>query len=201
VELFGSGQGFLPWLDADRWVDPGDETSPRPPALEIQMAELETYIPLPQAAVQFGLAEKSLRRMVEDGIIRAIQLPGGEVAVSQEGAGEALSREEQAEQLAQALKAKYKHLQGQSVAVREAAREHDIPHQYLSRWAHRGVIKILGRGANRALLLDRADVAYAVEVYNMRQASGPTSRLFDEEGRPYVLKRPKLAQQRKGKRN
>ena len=49
------------------------------------MAELETYIPLPQAAVQYGLAEQSLRRMVEDGIIRAIQLPGGEIAVSQEG--------------------------------------------------------------------------------------------------------------------
>jgi predicted site-specific integrase-resolvase len=164
------------------------------------MAELETYIPLPQAAVRFGLAERALRRMVDNGIIRAIKLPDGEVAVSQAEANEALSREEEAERIAVELRARYRHLRGNQIGVREAGRTYDIPSRTLSRWAHRGIIRILGRGRNRSLLLDEADVAYAVEVYRTRQSNGPTSRVFDVDGRPYVLKHPELAQKRKGEK-
>ena len=45
---------------------------------------LPTYIPLHKAAVRYGVSETVLRRAVEDGIIRAVRLTGGEVLVIDE---------------------------------------------------------------------------------------------------------------------
>ena len=180
VELFG----FI-WTGAD--------------PEEIQMAELETYIPLSQAAVQFGLAERALRRMVENGIIRAVKLPDGEIAVSQGETGEVVSREERAEQIAEELRAKYEHLRGRRITVSDAERKYGVPNPTLSRWAKRGIIATLGHGRRRARFLDEADVAYAASVYQTRKTKGQTSgaRIFDDEGYPYVLKHPELAQKRR----
>ena len=113
----------------------------------------------------------------------------------------ASDREEKAEQLARELRAKFQHLRGQRISIGAAARKYGVAHQTLSRWAQKGIIAVLGKQGKKKML-DEADVAYAAEVYHTREAMGPTSgaKIFDEKGRPYVLRFPDLARYRRKKK-
>lgn len=78
---------------------------------------------------------------------------------------------------------KHAHLKGVKISVREASREFDIPAPTLSRWATRGIIKILER-TEREVYLDKADVAYSAEIYKERSGSGKW--IFNDDGTPYI---------------
>lgn len=59
-----------------------------------------------------------------------------------------------------------KFLEGKTIRVYDAAQKYGLPHQTLSNWAKRGMIRICGR-QNHTLELDEADVHLAVKTYTM----------------------------------
>ncbi len=139
-------------------------------------AELPEYIPLAQAARRYGIPEETLKRAVESGTIRAVQL-GEEVAVREGDVEKIIIRRED-----------FEHLRGKSIWVMEAARKYGVPNPTISNWAKRGFIRILGR-EGRKTLLDEADVAYCAAVYKAK--GGRRGKwIFDKHGKPYHRKSP-----------
>jgi hypothetical protein len=55
-------------------------------------------------------------------------------------------------------------LAGRAIRVSDAAEKYNTPHQTLSDWAERGLIRII-RQAPRLLELDEADVKLATQLY------------------------------------
>lgn len=77
-----------------------------------------------------------------------------------------------------------KHLAGTPIHMSEAARKYKIPHQTLSRYVKKMIIKTIGKNGNK-VLLDEAYVAYAKQVIKRRKA-GQGKWMFDENGMPYI---------------
>ena len=146
-----------------------------------------TFIPLADAARKYNISENVLTRLIQDGRIDAAQLPSGELLVSDETLNEK-SKEQLVEE-------KYGHLQGRSITVTEAAEKYDVVRNTLLNWVKYGHIAVLKPGYR--MELNEAEVAYCAEVYRKRTRSGFTTRIFDEDGLPYQLKHPDLAEYRR----
>jgi len=91
---------------------------------------LDHFLPLPEAARQFGLAEASLRALIEKGTIKAGRLPTGEIVVSAEDtqAQQPTPKEDLPEYK------KHAHLKGQAIWLSEAERIYKVSNQTISRW-------------------------------------------------------------------
>jgi hypothetical protein len=148
---------------------------------------IPTFIPLAEAARKYDLTEDVLTRLIQDGRIDAAQLPSGDLLVSDEGLNEKTKE--------QIVEEKYGHLQGQPITVTEAAEKYDIVRNTLLNWVKYGHITVLKPGYR--MELNEAEVAYCAEVYNKRTRSGFSTRIFDENGLPYQLKHPDLAEYRR----
>jgi predicted site-specific integrase-resolvase len=147
------------------------------------MAELPTYITLEEAARCYHLSQQMLTRAVENGIIRAVKVNGGIIAVAEGDVRVMSKREELWEQV--------KHLDGVPISVNDAAARYRLSTGSLTRWISAGYIRVLhpgdprgGRG--RKTLLNEADVAYAKLVAGERQ-SKPGRRVFTREFLPAFL--------------
>jgi predicted site-specific integrase-resolvase len=154
--------------------------------------KIPTYLPLAEAAEKFGLSKKVLTQMIQAGKIEAVQLPSGELLVAAENGN---GHEPQTKE--DIISVKFAHLRKQSITVTEAAEKYELPRSNILTWKLRGYISVLKEGYR--LELDEADVAYCAYIYDRRQKSGTVSgsRIFDEEGNPYELKYPDLAQKRR----
>jgi len=78
---------------------------------------------------------------------------------------------------------KHVHLRGQEIGINEASRKYDVHQPTITRWVKRGLIKRLGTGPNRMVLIDEADIAYCAEIYKNRPGQGRW--LFKKDGTPY----------------
>ncbi|WP_448334839.1 hypothetical protein [Bellilinea sp.] len=148
------------------------------------MATLPVFIPLSEAARKYGLDEDYLRQMVERGKIRAAMVAGEMVVSEDEVRGEAIEvKALRKEDLPEYQK--YAHLRGKPIWISKAARDYRVLQPTLSKWVKAGIIKIIGKEANR-ILIDEADVAYCAEVYRARGIPGRI--LFNSDGTPYSPK-------------
>ncbi len=155
------------------------------------MVALPIFLPLSEAARKYGLDEAHLRALVEKGKIRAGVLPDSdEVLVSEEEVrGEAIEQKDlRKEDLPEYQM--HAHLKGKAIWISEASRKYGILQPTLSKWVRAGIIRTLGREANR-LLIDEADVAYCAEIY--RKRGRPGRILFNRDGTPYKPKTGPLA--------
>jgi hypothetical protein len=150
-------------------------------------AKLEKLLPLPQAAQRLGLTLDALTRLVDSGTIKA-NVHRGVVLIPESEVKQTITREQFAE------------LKGTPITMAEASKKYSVPYSTLIGWVHNklGIITIIKSGYG--MQIDEADVAYCAAVYKAR---GRSSRLFDQAGRPYQLKRPEVAayRQRKAKKS
>lgn len=72
---------------------------------------IERAIPLPETAKRLGLSIQALTRLIKDGIIKAVELPDGEVVVSEQETDVSIKREDF-------------HLRGKPTTVSEAAEKY-----------------------------------------------------------------------------
>lgn len=140
------------------------------------VTDLPRYIPLSEAAERYGVSEEVLKRAIESGTIRAVQLDQ-EVAVAEGDVEKIVIR-----------KSDFEHLRGKPISITEAAEKYGIPHGTFSRWVKAGHISVIKR-IGRKVLLDEADVAYRAEIYK-RMGGGRGRRIFDADGKPYKIKYP-----------
>lgn len=137
------------------------------------------YLSLTEASHRYGIARNQLQRLIEAGTIRVAEIRG-EVIVSEEEVRGQIARKEDLPEYVQ-----FDHLKGVGIWISEASRKYDIPHPTLSRWKDKGLIRFLGREANK-IILDEQDVAYCAYIY--RQEGGQGRRIFADDGRPYINK-------------
>ena len=148
-----------------------------------------TYLPLSQAAKKYNISENVLTRMIQDGRIEGAQLPSGELLVSDDGLGQTKTKE-------QIIEENFAHLRGQAIAINEAAEKYNLQYMTIRRWIAHGYIEVIDDGY--PMKIDEADIAYCARIYQERGRRG--TRIFDENGNPYELKRPKLHEYRRKKR-
>ncbi|WP_322508299.1 hypothetical protein [Anaerolinea sp.] len=148
------------------------------------MVALPTFLPLSEAARKYGLDESHLRHLIEKGKIRAGVVAGEMVVSEDEVRGEAIQEKGlRKEDLPEYQK--HAHLKGKPIWISKAARDYQIPHPTILKWVRAGIIRTLGREANR-LLVDESDVAYCAEIY--RKRGKPGRILFNPDGTPYKPK-------------
>ena len=177
---------------------------------------LPAFLPLAEAALVTGLDVETLHNWISQGKVIAGTLPGGEIAVAvRDGKvvmlenglanGQATGNGEHEHEgdvfelnrrLAAIKREQFKHLEGQEIGLSEAAREFRVPYQVLQRWIKRGYIRVL-RIKGRQKFLDKGDVAFCVAIYKVRKNYGSRAPLLDEQGQPYLIKHPALAQARR----
>jgi excisionase family DNA binding protein len=153
---------------------------------------IPTYIPLPEAAKKYGLSEAVLTQLIQVGKIQAIRLSTGELLVAAENNG---SRKTKAEIIAK----EFVHLRGEKITVTEAAGKYDLHRDTILEWVQKGYIAVLKPGYR--MELDAADIAYCAKIYQQKlkdyggQLRGVN--IFDEQGNPYQLVHPALAERRR----
>jgi len=152
------------------------------------MATLPTLLPVSEAARKYGLDEAHLRRLIEQGKIRAGVVAGEMVVSEDEVRGEAIEQKGlRKEDLPEYQK--HAHLKGRPIWIRKAEEKYGIPNPTLWRWMKAGIITYLGKSGNK-VLLDEADVAYCHEIYVQKGRQGRI--LFNPDGTPYKPKRSSL---------
>lgn len=122
-------------------------------------------------------------------------LPSGDVAVSNDTP----------QTKAGLIEEKFSHLKNQPITVSQAAEKYGIERSTILRWKYDGFIAVLDEGVGRGsrMVLNHADVAACVHVYNERKESGVGYRgvpLFNPDGTLYELKRPDIAEYRRRKK-
>ncbi len=123
-----------------------------------------TYLPLAEAAERYKVSTDALRAALEQGTLKAVQLPDGDLLVAIEDVQVLAAQLEPA--------AVDPNLAGQPIRVTEAAEKYQVTHANLSRWADAGYLHILERGP-KLLVLDEGEVQRAAELFHRaRQATG-----------------------------
>lgn len=158
-----------------------------------------TYLSLEEAARKYDVAEKVLTQLIAAGMIETHETPTGDVLVVVEKNGNGQEPQTKEEIIAE----KFADLRGQTISASEASRKyskiHHVPisHVLFSRWARAGYITVMNRGYR--LEMDEAEVAYCAEIFAQKyqEYGGSMSgvRIFDEDGNPYQLKYPEVAEQ------
>ena len=148
------------------------------------MAALPTYIPLPEAARKYGYDLTELREMAESGKIEAVQLPDGDVIVSEDSVQEKVHKKDLPE-YQEAIKKVG--VDSSAIGIAEAARKYNLPFSSLRRWAQRGIIARVGQDGQK-VLLNEVDVAYCAIIYERRGGGVRGRRLFNTDGTPYRAK-------------
>jgi hypothetical protein len=163
------------------------------------------YIPLASAAKRYGVEEAVLTQLILAGMIETRAVSEGIlVAVDKNGNFEQSAKQPQTKE--EIIAAKFKHLQGKNISSSEASRKyskkHGVPISQVqfSRWAKYGLITVLEKGYR--IQLNESEVAYCAEVFaqKYREYDGQLRgvNIFDEDGDPYQVKYPDVAE---GRRN
>ena len=148
------------------------------------MVTLPTFLPLSEAARKYGMEEARLRTLIEKGKIRAGVVAGEMVVSEEEVRGEAIQEKGlRKEDLPEYQK--NAHLKGKGIWIAKASRDYGVPHPTILKWVRLGIIRVLGREANK-VLIDEADIAYCSEIY--KKFGKPGRILFNPDGTPYKPK-------------
>ena len=145
------------------------------------MKKLEKLIPLPQAAARLGLTVEALTRLVDSGTIKA-NVHEGVVLIPEREIAQTITREQFAK------------LRGKPITVAQAIEKYGLNSGTWSRYIRTGLIEVLTPGYR--MTLNEADVAYCAKVYEVLGGK-QGSRIFDDQGRPYQLVRPEVAEYRR----
>jgi len=111
---------------------------------------LQTYIPLDDAARRYQINRLALTHAIQSGRMRAVQVDGGVAVAEEDMRILAIDLDES--------------LKGKPIRSVEAAEKYCVSQANLSHWADAGYIRIVERRP-RCLILDEADVKRAATVF------------------------------------
>ena len=146
---------------------------------------IPVYIPLEDAAKKYGYAPTELKRLAQSGKIKAVQLPDGDMIVSENSVREKTRKEDLPEYK------QFLDLKGKGLGLRESAEKYNVPVSTLRGWVMKKIIAVIGTDG-RKTLLDQADVAYCAKIYHV--IGGQGRRIFNLDGTPYKPKTGPLAE-------
>jgi len=164
-------------------------------------ATFPLILPLSEAAQVMGVAEDSLRNMVQSGKIRAFVDPDGAMYIQMTAAPTVpVDHEDDINaRLSRIRREDFAHLEGVPITVSEAAKKYGVPRPTITSWLrrYRPFINLLRPGYRSEY--NEADIAYLVAIYQTRRSHGIPSGtpLIDKEGKPNLIKHPTLSRARK----
>jgi predicted site-specific integrase-resolvase len=133
--------------------------------------QVETYLPVKDAARKYGVPVEALTRLVRDGIIKLTRTEEGDSVITVStvaAAADVIRREIQPGQ--------YEYLRGRRIRLTEAAKKYQIAKQNLARWAEREYLQVIERDFQH-LELDEADVKFVTDIYERaRELTGSPIR-------------------------
>lgn len=98
----------------------------------------------------------------------------------------------------------FRHLQGQAISLSDASRRYGVKQPTITRWIQAGHIKVLADQGYR-IMIDESEAAYCAMIYREKLKShGGNLRgvtLFDDNGNPYQMKHPDLAERKRQSRH
>jgi hypothetical protein len=126
---------------------------------------MDTFIPIQDAARITHMTPGELERLAQAGKIKAAMLAGCIILSTHDLP---IRKEDSEEYQAVA------HLRGVSIGVRQAAEKYNVASATISRWVERGLIRRVSGEVVRGqrVLIDEADVAYCVALYNQDPGRG-----------------------------
>lgn len=100
----------------------------------------------------------------------------------------------------QLIAEKFPRLIGKPITLSDASQKYGVPRTVLSTWYYRNsYIEPIDPDAYPKFF-DEAQIAYLSEIYARRKQTGSKAPLLDDNGLPYELKHPELADYRRKKR-
>ena len=97
----------------------------------------------------------------------------------------------------------FANLQGQAISLSDASRKYKVQQPTFSRWIKSGHLSILANDGYRTMI-DEAEAAYCAKIYHEKyQEHGGNLKgvvIFDDEGNPYQMKYPDLAERKRQQR-
>mgnify|MGYP002641732890 CR=1 FL=1 len=143
------------------------------------LQSIPTYIPIKDAAKKYGYALAELKRLAQSGKIKAVQLPSGDMVVSE---NELEFPEIKTKEELKAYKDKhYADLAGKETWISKAARDYKVSQPNVGRWVQAGFIRQVGQNMNK-ILINEQDVAFYADMHNQFGKRG--RQLFGEDGIP-----------------
>ena len=98
------------------------------------------------------------------------------------------------------IKREFSNLQGQAISLSDAGRKYGLLPSNFSRWVKAGYINVLNRDGYR-MLIDESDAAYCAKIYHEKHKEHGGNlkgvMIFDDDGNPYQLKYPDLAERKR----
>lgn len=102
------------------------------------------------------------------------------------------------------IRREFSHLQGQGISLSDASRRYGVKQPTITRWIQAGHIKVLVDEGYR-IMIDESEAAYCAKIYQEKLKShGGNLRgvtLFDNNGNPYQMKHPDLAERKRQSRH
>lgn len=129
--------------------------------------QIDTMLPIDEAASRYNISVQSIDTMIDSGKIRAAMLNQIGIVVSDFDLANQLPKEDQPNY--------DKNLVGKGIGLRDASRKYSIPLGTISNWVKRGFIKIISRQSvvgGYKTLLDEADVAYYAKIRAQKPGKG-----------------------------
>lgn len=146
-------------------------------------AQIEPAFPLPQAAAKMKVSVEALTRLIDSGTIKANKLANGELVVP-ESETSVITREQFVE------------LKGKPITMSKASEKYGPSLATIYNWTEHGYIAKLDNAY--PVHIDEADVAYCAAMY--KEIGGRGRRIFDKDGKPYVLKGSYMASYQRERR-
>ncbi len=156
------------------------------------LPSLPTFISLADAVRKYKIPEDVLTRLIQDGRIDAVQLPSGELVVSDNDLSQTKTKE-------QIIREKYGHLRGQAITISRASEKYGVPGTTLRDWIARKYVRVIDAD-DYPMRIDEAELAFALTFIVSAKAGITRVPLLDENGLPYQLKQPKLHEYRRRKK-
>jgi hypothetical protein len=101
----------------------------------------------------------------------------------------------------QILEEKYPTLIGQPITLTEAADKYGVNRATISAWNYRSNYISPMDDTVYPALFDEAEIAYLVDIYRRRREQRSKAPLLDDNGLPYQIQHPDLAEYRRRRRD
>ena len=115
------------------------------------------------------------------------------------GAGEFIVTAEK-QTKAEIIAERYPKLVGHPITLSDAAQKYGVPRTTIQGWVYRSNYLAPLDPTSYPTRFDESEIAYLVEIYTQRKLSDSKAKLLDDNGLPYEIKHPELADYRRRKK-
>ncbi|MCG3209848.1 MAG: hypothetical protein FOGNACKC_03475 [Anaerolineae bacterium] len=101
----------------------------------------------------------------------------------------------------QILNERYGHLRDKTLTLTEASKKYGVPRGTLNSWVNQSKYLQPTDNDSYPATYNESEIAYLAEIWEDRRKIGSRAPLLDDDGLPYEIKHPNLAEYRRNKKS